>query len=116
MTCNSERPCSVRAHFPTLLLYISVTTTLIAGHFYFTTLLLPIMLSTAKSSPPGTVRIVNVSSSAAYRGKLDFNTFKDGPARRKMPSYALYNQSKFVCTSVSLFFSLDIYRRLLRSF
>jgi hypothetical protein len=67
-----------------------------AGHFYLTKLLLPVLLSTAKSSPPGTVRIVNVSSSAAYMGQLDFNTFKDSPARRKRSTVFLYCQSKLV--------------------
>jgi retinol dehydrogenase-12 len=54
------------------------------------------LLSTAKSSHPGTVRIVTVSSIVAYFGKLDFNTFKDSPVRRKRPTYALYHQSKLV--------------------
>jgi retinol dehydrogenase-12 len=67
-----------------------------AGHFYFTKLLLPRLLSTAQTSPPGTVRVVNVSSAAAYFGKLNFNTFKDGPARKKVSKLKGYTQSKYV--------------------
>ncbi|TFK40853.1 hypothetical protein BDQ12DRAFT_680150 [Crucibulum laeve] len=65
------------------------------GHFYFTKLLLPTLLSTAENNPPGTVRIVNTSSFAHRLGNLDFNTFKDGPARRKKSPMYYYNQSKF---------------------
>ncbi|KAI9464792.1 NAD-P-binding protein [Russula earlei] len=34
----------------------------VLGHFYFTKLLLPLLTATAKGSPPGSVRVVNVSS------------------------------------------------------
>jgi retinol dehydrogenase 12 len=69
------------------------------GHYYFTKLLLPTLLETAKMTPGGKARVVNTSSSAHYNpfGKhLDFNSFKDGPARRKIASFKLYAQSKFV--------------------
>ncbi|TFK40855.1 NAD(P)-binding protein [Crucibulum laeve] len=66
------------------------------GHFYFTKLLIPVLLSTAKSNPRGAVRVVNTASIGHYLwGDLDFNTFKDTPARRKMTPLALYAQSKF---------------------
>ena len=54
------------------------------------------LISTAKATPEGKVRVVNVASCAHLFGKLDFNTFKDGPARKKCATRALYNQSKFV--------------------
>ncbi|KAG1854841.1 hypothetical protein DFJ58DRAFT_376912 [Suillus subalutaceus] len=67
----------------------------VLGHYYFTKLLLPILTSTAKAIPEGKVRIVNLASCAHLFGGLDFNTFKDGPARKKCSRGSLYNQSKF---------------------
>ncbi|TFK96600.1 NAD(P)-binding protein [Pterulicium gracile] len=67
----------------------------VVGHFYFTKLLLPILLSTAKTTPNGKVRVVNTSSMGHLIGDLDFATFKDGPARRKKSTVMLYAQSKF---------------------
>jgi NAD(P)-dependent dehydrogenase (short-subunit alcohol dehydrogenase family) len=64
------------------------------GHFYFTKLLLPALISTAKASPDGHVRVVTVSSLGHIFGKLNFNAFKDGPARKAMGSDNLYTQSK----------------------
>jgi len=66
----------------------------VLGHFYFTQLLLPILSSTAKDKPKGTVRVVNSSSVAHLFGKLNFDSFKDGPARRKIRPEELYAQSK----------------------
>jgi NAD(P)-dependent dehydrogenase (short-subunit alcohol dehydrogenase family) len=51
---------------------------------------------TAKATPEGKVRVVNVASCAHLFGGLDFNTFKDGPTRKKCSRGTLYNQSKFV--------------------
>ncbi|EIN04707.1 NAD(P)-binding protein [Punctularia strigosozonata HHB-11173 SS5] len=67
----------------------------VLGHFYFTKLLLPTILSTVETAPHGTVRVVNISSNAHYFGGLDFATFKDGPKRRKRSTDLLYCQSKF---------------------
>ncbi|KAJ8585184.1 NAD(P)-binding protein [Rhizopogon salebrosus TDB-379] len=67
----------------------------VLGHYYFTKLLLPVLISTAKATPEGTVRVVNVASCAHLFGNLDFNTFKDGPARNKCTTRTLYSQSKF---------------------
>ncbi|KIK55257.1 hypothetical protein GYMLUDRAFT_47986 [Collybiopsis luxurians FD-317 M1] len=65
------------------------------GPFYFTKLLLPILKSTAETTPNKQVRVVNVSSYGHhFFPKLDFNTFKDSPARRKMRKIVLYGQSK----------------------
>lgn len=69
----------------------------VIGHFYLTKLLLPVLLSTAKTSPDRHVRVVNVASLAhAYMPVMNFKTFKDGKTRRRygrIPSY-LYSQSK----------------------
>lgn len=75
------------------------------GHFYFTKLLLPTLLATAKASPDGKARVINVSSAAHHYGSIDFNTLKDGPARKKKFSLTLYGQSKLVC--LFTFFSLE---------
>ncbi|KAF5337815.1 hypothetical protein D9758_015699 [Tetrapyrgos nigripes] len=67
------------------------------GHFYLTKLLLPILISTAEKNPDGKARVVNTSSSGHHGcQKLDFNTFRDSPARKKLGSFpGLYGQSKF---------------------
>ncbi|TRM63797.1 hypothetical protein BD626DRAFT_456172 [Schizophyllum amplum] len=67
----------------------------VLGHFYLTKLLLPTLLSTAEISGEN-VRIVNTSSSGhTFVKTIDFNTLKDGPARRKLSPRVLYSQSKF---------------------
>jgi NAD(P)-dependent dehydrogenase (short-subunit alcohol dehydrogenase family) len=68
----------------------------VVGHFYLTKLLLPVLSSTAKASPDGHVRVLSVSSSSHMFAKLNFNTFKDGPARKAVSPEGLYGQSKFV--------------------
>lgn len=68
----------------------------VLGHYYFTKLLLPTLLSTAKSCPEKHVRVLTTSSITHYLGNLDFNTFKDGPARRRLSPHMLYAQSKYV--------------------
>ncbi|KAH7911147.1 hypothetical protein BJ138DRAFT_1113470 [Hygrophoropsis aurantiaca] len=79
----------------------------VLGHFYFTKLVLPLLLSTAKSSPDGTVRVVNTSSNGHWAGGLHFDAFKDGPVRRKMGDWALYGQSK----TGNIVFSAELTRR-----
>ncbi|KIL63445.1 hypothetical protein M378DRAFT_164518 [Amanita muscaria Koide BX008] len=64
------------------------------GHFYLTKLLLPTLLSTVNHSGHK-VRVVNVSSVGHLFGTLDFDTFRDTPARRKLTPSAGYGQSKF---------------------
>ncbi len=68
----------------------------VLGHYYFTTLLLPALLAGVATSGDNTARVVNTSSSAHEFFALDFNTFKDGPARKKLGAQNLYAQSKFV--------------------
>lgn len=48
----------------------------VVGHFYFTKLLLPILLATAKTTTSGKVRVVSTSSMAHLMGDLDFATFR----------------------------------------
>lgn len=71
----------------------------VVAHFYFTELLMPALLAGVASSPDHHTRVIYTSSSAAYIGKLRYDTFKDSPARRKLARDALYSQSKLVCTS-----------------
>jgi len=67
----------------------------VLGHFYFTKLLLPALLAGTKTSPDGKARIVNVSSSGhLFASGLDFNAFKEGPARTKKGTQVLYAASK----------------------
>ncbi|KAI6121324.1 hypothetical protein F5141DRAFT_1258230 [Pisolithus sp. B1] len=79
----------------------------VLGHFYLTKLLLPLLLFTAKSSPDGTVRIVNTSSNGHMFSGLDFDTFKDGPKRRAKSGMELYSQSK----TGNIVFSAELHRR-----
>ncbi|RPD71631.1 NAD(P)-binding protein, partial [Lentinus tigrinus ALCF2SS1-7] len=67
------------------------------GPWYFTELLMPALLEGVKTSPDHHARIVTTSSSAAYfkGGILNYELFKDGPARRKATSTVMYYQSKF---------------------
>src|ERR1700722_9768071 len=71
--------------------------TIVLGHFYLTTLLLPLLISTAKTSPDGKARVVTSSSLAHLTSiALNFDVFKDGPTRQKMSTRALYYHSKLV--------------------
>ncbi|OSX62496.1 hypothetical protein POSPLADRAFT_1170100 [Postia placenta MAD-698-R-SB12] len=67
----------------------------VIGHFYFTKLLIPALLVGRDSSPDRHARIVTTSSSTAYLYTINWESFKDGPARRKMSTRQLYSQSKF---------------------
>ncbi|KAK7451072.1 short-chain alcohol dehydrogenase [Stygiomarasmius scandens] len=79
----------------------------VVGHFYFTKLLLPVLISTAQSTGTS-VRVVNTSSVGyTMYSKLDFNAFKDGPARRRIGKYRLYGHSKFG----NIVFSNELARR-----
>ena len=68
----------------------------VVGHFYFTKLVMPALLAAAAASPEGIARIVNTSSNAHWFSGLDYNTFRDSPARRKKSTTILYGQSKTV--------------------
>ncbi|KNZ76729.1 hypothetical protein J132_08801 [Termitomyces sp. J132] len=79
----------------------------VLGHYYLTKLLLPTLISTAHSSPEKHVRVLTASSVTHYIGNLDFNTFRDGPARRRLGTHLLYAQSKYV----HLVFAAELARR-----
>ncbi|KAJ7041040.1 hypothetical protein C8F04DRAFT_1305865 [Mycena alexandri] len=66
----------------------------VLGHFYFTKLLLPALLAAAAVNST-TGRVVNLTSVIHYVAIPNYNTFKDGPARRKMYPTDLYSQSKW---------------------
>lgn len=66
----------------------------VVGPFYFTRLLLPTLISTAKNSPDGHARILATASSAHLFTALNFDTFKDGPTRLSTSPDILYAQSK----------------------
>ena len=77
----------------------------VVGHFYFTELLMPALIAGAATSPDHHARVITTSSSGAYGETLHFETFKDGPARRKMTTEKLYYQSKHVgIADISLIF------------
>ncbi|KAF5371625.1 hypothetical protein D9758_003597 [Tetrapyrgos nigripes] len=79
----------------------------VLGHCYFTRPLLPVLLSTAETTKTP-VRVMNTSSVAYVMfNKLNFNSFKDGPTRKKLGKYLLYGQSKFG----NIVFSNELARR-----
>ncbi|KAH8077728.1 NAD-P-binding protein [Cristinia sonorae] len=68
----------------------------VLGHFFFQELLLPALTTGALSSPDKHSRIVTTSSSLAHMFTVRFDSFKDGPGRRKLSITELYAQSKFL--------------------
>ncbi|KAK7441535.1 short-chain alcohol dehydrogenase [Stygiomarasmius scandens] len=79
----------------------------VLGHFYLTKLLLPILLSTAQATE-APVRVINTASVGhSMFPKLDFNTFRDGKARRRLWANQIYGQSKFG----NIVFSNELARR-----
>lgn len=72
------------------------------GHWYFTQLLMPTLLESAKTAPKGTVRVITTSSLAhIFHGPgFTWPTLQKGSAadvaRKKLGTYKLYAQSKFV--------------------
>ncbi|KAF8601527.1 NAD(P)-binding protein [Ceratobasidium sp. AG-I] len=89
----------------------------VLGHYLFTTLLLPVLIHTAKVSPltNGTARVINTSSSAhwiAPRGGIDYTTLTPNnpeaeEACRKLGSARLHGQSKWGVIA----FSAELARR-----
>ena len=57
---------------------------------------MPALYSGAKTSTDNHARVITVSSSMALIGKIDLDTIRDGPARRKMSGEAMYSQAKLV--------------------
>jgi retinol dehydrogenase-12 len=68
----------------------------VLGHFYLTKLVMPALIAAARTSSDGTARVVNTASNAHWVSDLDYNTFRDSPARIKKGTVALYGQSKTV--------------------
>ena len=66
------------------------------GHWYFAKLLIPALLRGKATSPDQHARIITTCSSVAYFTTLHWDTFKDGPERKKLGTQMLYAQSKFV--------------------
>ncbi len=69
-----------------------------AGHWLFTKQLLPALFAATDASPTREkARVVTVSSSANYFAtEIDFEAIGDGPKRRKINAWGLYNRSKLV--------------------
>ncbi|OBZ71391.1 ATP phosphoribosyltransferase [Grifola frondosa] len=67
----------------------------VLGHFFFTELLIPALIAGKETSPDHHTRVITTSSSASYLSTINWDTFRDGPARRKLSPQQLYNQSKF---------------------
>ncbi|KZV84506.1 NAD(P)-binding protein [Exidia glandulosa HHB12029] len=63
----------------------------VLGAFQLTNLLLPALLAGAKSSPDGTARVVNTSSSTAELATLDYQSLI---GKKQRSAHALYAQSK----------------------
>ena len=68
----------------------------VVGPWYLTKLLMPALLAGVETSPDHHARVINTASSGAYLSTVNFETFKDSPARRKTSPTELYGQSKFV--------------------
>ncbi|PIL34954.1 hypothetical protein GSI_02741 [Ganoderma sinense ZZ0214-1] len=66
----------------------------VVGHYYFSKLLMPALFAGAQTSPDHHARVITTSSSGAYLQTLEYDTFRDGPARRKLGTTQLYYQSK----------------------
>jgi len=73
----------------------------VIGHFLFTELLMPALFAGVQTSPDHHARIITTSSSAAMMGSIRWDTFKDGLARKKTSTNALYAQSKLANVLVS---------------
>jgi NAD(P)-dependent dehydrogenase (short-subunit alcohol dehydrogenase family) len=78
------------------------------GHYYLTTLLLPALEAAAHNSESKTARVVTVSSAGyTMHPKINWDSLKDGPARKKMKGLDLYSQSKFA----NMVFSSELAKR-----
>jgi len=68
----------------------------VIGTFYFTKLLLPVLLSTAAEAPDKKPRVITTGSMAHNLcSQIQYDTLKDTPQRKKLGATRLYAQSKF---------------------
>ncbi|CAL1712018.1 unnamed protein product [Somion occarium] len=67
----------------------------VVGHHLLTKLLLPALWAGKESSPDGHARIMTTSSDGAYYFTINWDSFKDGPVRKKLGTQKMYFQSKF---------------------
>ncbi len=106
MTCSSGRMSLVLVSIEIIVKSAAYALVIsYQGHFHFTQLLVPALLSAAQSAPHKHARIVTVSSwGHEFWPGLEYDTFSDGPARRKCSTQYLYSQSKYVC--LQPFFSI----------
>ncbi|KAF7796355.1 hypothetical protein EIP86_007532 [Pleurotus ostreatoroseus] len=80
----------------------------VLGHFYFTQQLMPLLLSTAKTTPSGKVRVINVSSMGHLGvSHIDYDTLRENTKRAKLGPWKLYFQSKFG----NVVYSNELHRR-----
>ena len=76
--------------------------TAVFGHFYLTQLLLPLLIASAKTSPDGKARVLNISSighvfsPTGEKGPVDYETIVDGPVLKATPTAQLYSQANSV--------------------
>ncbi|KAH7101566.1 NAD(P)-binding protein [Auriculariales sp. MPI-PUGE-AT-0066] len=73
----------------------------VVGHFYLTSLLLPTLLATSKAT--GVKSRIITTAAGLYRShpRVNYDTLRDGPARRKLDPLTLYAQSKYANIVVS---------------
>ncbi|EJD04776.1 NAD-binding protein [Fomitiporia mediterranea MF3/22] len=70
----------------------------VLGHFYFTQLLIPVLLETARASSDSHVRVVTTSSLGHMMhasSNILYDTLRDSPERKEFDTFNLYYQSKF---------------------
>ena len=89
----------------------------VLGHFYFTRLVLPALLSTAKSSSDGTARIVNTSSHGHWSGGSQVRYHEGRSRAQKGGAMAIVRTEQdgeltlaVLLGSISLMVSLGQYR------
>ena len=66
---------------------------------------MPALVAGTHTSHDHHARVITTSSAASYLDTLHWETFKDGPARRRKTTNALYNQSKLVSVGFSFIYN-----------
>ncbi|TFY71120.1 hypothetical protein EVG20_g1896 [Dentipellis fragilis] len=73
----------------------------VMGHFFLTELLMPALRAAASSATDKKARVITTSAAANYLYTINWDSFKDGRARRAMDINELYYQSKHANVVVS---------------